>query len=93
MQISLILLLFFSVRGSVFFVTVCCFVFVCVCKRYSTHVTLSLCCTVLNGPYLSFFLFCFIKCEFFFLYCFSLFLNFCPSSPSVGDDGAKLLKI
>lgn len=82
---------FFCSRFS-FFVTVCCFVFVCVCKRYSTHVTLSLCCTVLNGPYLSFF-FVLLNVSFFFLYCFSLFLNFCPSSPSIGDDGAKLLKI
>lgn len=50
----------------------------CLCVNVTRLTLLSLCCTVLNGPYLSFF-FCFVLLIVSF-YCFSLFLNFCPSS-------------
>lgn len=57
---------FVSVRGSVFFYGLLfCF---CLCVNVTRLTLLSLCCTVLNGPYLSFFLFCFINCEFFLLF-------------------------
>lgn len=87
MQISLILLLFlFAVQFSFFYGLLFCF---CLCVNVTR---LSLCCTVLNGPYLSFFfLFCFINCEFFF-YCFSLFLNFCPFSGSTATTAQSYLK-
>lgn len=56
---------FVSVRGSVLYGLLFCFCLCYCCKRYSTHVIFSLL-HCLNGPYFSFFLFCFIKCEFFF---------------------------
>lgn len=88
MQISLILLLFFSVRGSVFLRFAV--LFLSVCKRYSTHVTFSLLHCFKRSLFKLFF-FCFIKCEFFFtvLVCF---LTSVPLRLN-GVDGAKLLKI
>lgn len=68
---------FFSVRGSVFLRFAV--LFLSVCKRYSTHVTFSLLHCFKRSLFKFFFVLLNVS---FFLYCFSLFLNFCPSSPS-----------